>query len=73
VIFDIVEYSMMEWTMPNESRLMICRMCRRLAKSVAGQFAAVSTGQKRIDELNREDYEEDKYLFEKQNAFFLAG
>jgi hypothetical protein len=42
VIFDIVEYIMMEWTMPNESQ-----MCRRVLilkkkeKSVAGQFAAV--------------------------------
>ncbi len=44
MIFDIVEYIIMEWTMPNESR--ICRICRRLIlkkikKSVAGQFAAV--------------------------------
>ncbi len=26
MIFDIVEYIIMEWTMPNESR--ICRICR---------------------------------------------
>jgi hypothetical protein len=45
VIFDIVEYIIMEWTMPIESR--IYRLCRRLLiskkkkKSVAGQFAAV--------------------------------
>jgi hypothetical protein len=44
VIFDIVEYIIMEWTMPNESR--ICRICRRVLilkkkKSVADQFAAV--------------------------------
>ena len=45
MIFDIVEYIIMEWTMPNESR--ICRTCRRVlilkkkTKSVAGQFAAV--------------------------------
>jgi hypothetical protein len=43
VIFDIVEYIIMEWTMPNESR--ICRICRRVLiskkKCVAGQFAAV--------------------------------
>ena len=28
MIFDIVEYIIMEWTMPNESR--ICRTCRRV-------------------------------------------
>ena len=28
VIFDIVGYIIMEWTMPNESR--ICRICRRV-------------------------------------------
>ena len=28
MIFDIVEYIMMEWTMPNESR--ICRIWRRV-------------------------------------------
>jgi len=45
VIFDIVDYIIMEWTMPNESQM--CRICRRGAypkkkkKSVAGQFAAV--------------------------------
>lgn len=45
VIFYVVEYLIMEWTMPNESR--ICRICRRVLirgkkkKSVAGQFAAV--------------------------------
>ena len=44
MIFDIVDYIIMEWTMPNESR--ICRICRRVLlrgkkKSVAGQFAAV--------------------------------
>ncbi len=43
MIFDIVEYIIMEWTMPNESR--ICRICRRVLiskkKCVAGQFAAV--------------------------------
>ena len=27
VIFDIIEYIIMEWTMPNESR--ICKICRR--------------------------------------------
>ena len=43
MIFDIVEYIVMEWTMPNESR--ICRICSRVLiiknkkSSVAGQFA----------------------------------
>ena len=41
MIFDIVAYIIMEWTMPNESQI-----CRRGAypkklKSVAGQFVAV--------------------------------
>ncbi len=45
MIFDIVEYIILEWTMPNERR--ICRIWRRSAypkkkkKSVARQFAAV--------------------------------
>jgi hypothetical protein len=44
VIFDIVEYIVMGWTMPNESRT--CRICRRVLtkkkeKSVAGQFTTV--------------------------------
>ena len=44
MIFDIVEYIIMKWTMPNECR--ICRICRRVLilkkkESVAGQFAAV--------------------------------
>ena len=44
VIFGIVEYIIMEWTMPNESR--ICRIWRRVLilkkkKSVSGQFSAV--------------------------------
>jgi hypothetical protein len=43
VIFDIVEYIIMEWTMPNESRIFrICRSAypKNKKKSVAGQFAA---------------------------------
>jgi hypothetical protein len=47
VIFDIVQYIIMEWRMPNESQ--ICRICMRVLflkkkkkKSVVGQFA---TGQ----------------------------
>jgi hypothetical protein len=69
VIFDIVEYIIMEsleWTMPNESR--ICRMCRsqgaysrvkKKKKSVAGQFAAVKYRSETYcwtQKLNREDY-----------------
>jgi hypothetical protein len=71
VIFDIVEYIIMEWTwtMPNESR--ICRICRRGAypkkkkkKSVAGQFAAVTYRSETYcwtQKLNRKDYGVDKY------------
>ncbi len=63
MIFDIVEYIIMEWTMPNESR--ICRICRRGAypkkkkkKSVASdQLASLprsSIGQKRIAGLKNQ-------------------
>eukprot|EP00001_Collodictyon_triciliatum_P036382 06562_1 len=63
VISDIVEYIIMEWTMPNESRK--CRICRRVLilkkkqKSVAGQFAAVKYRSETYcwtQKLNREDY-----------------
>ena len=63
MIFDIVEYIIMEWTIPNESR--ICRIFRRvliLTKSrtvLLTSFPKSSIGQKRIDglkKLNREDY-----------------
>jgi ribosomal protein L37E len=63
VIFDIVEYIIMEWTMPNESR--ICRICRRGAypkkkkRSVAGQFAAVKYRSETYcwtKKLDREDF-----------------
>ena len=50
VIFDIVEYIIMEWTMPNESR--ICRICRRgLIKKKRVLLASLPQsriGQKRI-------------------------
>jgi hypothetical protein len=82
VIFDIVEYIIMEWTMPNESR--ICRICRSLPgclslkkkkkKSVAGQFAAVkyrSETYRWTDKLNREDHGVDKYWV--IPFFYLAG
>ena len=68
MIFDFVQYIIMEWTMPNESR--ICRICRRVLiinkkKSVAGQFAAVKYTSETYcwtRKLNREDYGVDKYL-----------
>jgi hypothetical protein len=76
VIFDIAEYIIMEWTMPNESR--ICRICRsaypkKKKKSVAGQFAAVKYRSETYgwtQKLNREDYGVHKYwvIF-----YFLAG
>jgi hypothetical protein len=67
VIFDIVEYNIIEGTMPNESR--ICRIWRRGAypkkkkKSVGGQFAAVKYTMRQdsgtycwTKKLNREAY-----------------
>ena len=62
MIFDIVEYIIMEWTMPNESR--ICRICRRVLilkkkKSVAGQVATVKYRSETYcwtQKLNRQDY-----------------
>ncbi len=66
MLFDIVEYVIMEWTMPNESR--ICRICRRVLilkkKSVAGQFAAVKYKSETYcctKNLNRDDDGVDKY------------
>ncbi len=64
--FDIVEYIIMEWTMPNESRR--CRICRRVLilqkrKSFAGQFAAVNYRSETYcwtQKLDREDYGVDK-------------
>ena len=41
MIFDIVEYIIMEWTMPNESRTRR-RLLYKKKKSVAGQVAAVN-------------------------------
>jgi hypothetical protein len=52
VIFDIVEYVVMEWTMPNESR--ICRICRRVlilkrrSRVLLASLPQSSIGQKRI-------------------------
>ncbi len=79
MIFDIVEYIIMEWTMPNESRIYgICRrvlipktrgrvLLASLPQSSIGQkqFAGLKNSQK----LNREDYGVDKYcVLEGQNA-----
>jgi len=44
VIFDVVEYIIMEWTMPNESRKQDMQegaYPKKKKKSVPGQFAAV--------------------------------
>ncbi len=68
MISDIVEYIIMEWTMPNESR--ICRICRRMpilkkkTETVAGQFAAVKYKSETYcwtQKLSREDYGVDNY------------
>ena len=68
MIFDIVDYIITEWTMPNESQM--CRICRRGAypkkkkKSVAGQFAAVKCRSETYywtQKLKREDDGVDKY------------
>ena len=57
MIFDIVECIIMEWTMPNESR--ICRICRRLLILKKRRRVLLASLSKK---LNREDYEVDKYL-----------
>jgi hypothetical protein len=51
VIFDIVEYIIMEWKMPNESR--ICRRVLILKKRrvLLASLPQSSIGQKRIDGL----------------------
>jgi hypothetical protein len=74
VIFDIVEYILMEWTIPNESR--ICRICMRVLiclsnlkerrRMLLASLPQSSIGQKRsagITKLNREDYGVDKYFW----------
>jgi hypothetical protein len=64
VIFDIVEYIIMEWTMPNESR--ICRICRRVLilekrrRVLLSSLSRSSIGQKRIAGLKK-DYGVDNY------------
>ena len=66
MIFDIVEYIIMQCTMPNESR--ICSICKRVLvkkkKSLASQFAAVKYRSEKYcwtKKLNRKDYGVDKY------------
>jgi hypothetical protein len=54
VIFDIVGYIVMEWTMPNESR--ICSICRRVLtikkrRVLLASLPQSSIGQKRISGL----------------------
>jgi hypothetical protein len=79
VIFDIVEYIIMEWTMPNESR--IYGICRRVLipktrrRVLLASLPQSSIGQKHIaglknsQKLNREDYGVHKYwVLEGQNA-----
>ena len=64
MIFDIVAYIIMEWTMSNESQ--ICRSAypQEKKKSVAGQFVEVKYGVRNVlldtQKLNREDYGVDK-------------
>ena len=42
MIFDIVEYNIMKWTIPNESRIYRrVLILKKKEKSVAGQFDAV--------------------------------
>jgi hypothetical protein len=68
VIFEIVEFIIIEWTIQNESR--ICRICRRVLilkkrrRVFAGQFAAVKYRSETYDwtqQLNRTDYGVDMY------------
>jgi hypothetical protein len=68
VIFDNVEYIIMEWTMPNEKR--ISRMCRRVLpkkrRTVVDQFAVVKYRSETnfwTQKLNREYYGVDRYFF----------
>ena len=70
MIFDIVEHVIMEWTMPNESR--ICKICRRVFILKKGRRVLLSSlplssiRQKRIagpEKLNREDYGVDSTGF----------
>jgi hypothetical protein len=58
VIFDIVGHIIMEWTMPNESRIWVLILFTK-KENVAGQFAAVKYKSETYcwtQKLNREDY-----------------
>ena len=81
MIFDIVEYIIMELTMPNASLgkpniqdiqdMQEGAYPEEKKKSVSGQFAAVKFRSETYlwtQKLNSEDYGLDKYWF-----FFLAG
>ncbi len=69
MIFDIVQYIIMEWTMPNESQ--ICRICMRvlILKKKRRRVLLASLPQVKYksetycwtQKLNREDYGVDKY------------
>jgi hypothetical protein len=65
VIFVIVEYLIMEWTMPNESMQDVQEGAYpKTKKSVAGQFAAVKYKSETYcwtQKVIREDYRVDKY------------
>ena len=72
MIFDIVEYILMEWTMPNAVSVGKSNMQdmqegaypKKKKKSVAGQFAAVKYRSETYcwtQKLNREDYGAHKY------------
>ena len=71
MIFDIVEYIIMEWTLPNASvgkpnmqDMQEGAYPEEKKKSVAGQFAAVKYRSETYcwtQKLNREDYGVDKY------------
>ena len=76
MIFDIVEYIIMEWTMPNESRIRrICRRVPKKKKSVADQFAAVKYRSETYcwtKKLNREYYGVDKYWVQNLRSHFRS-
>ena len=66
MIFVIVEYIIMEWTMPNESMqdMQEGAYPKKKEKSVAGKFAAVKYKSETYcwtQKVNREDYRVDKY------------
>ncbi len=72
MIFDIVEFIILEWTMPNESR--ICKICRRGAypkkkKVLLASLPQSSTGQKLIARLkNQTGKITGRYFFSSVNV-----